>query len=158
MVNVGGSGMPYFRPVAVALALLSGLLTGCASADQAAQNSTKAARLFAVTVESADFFRYGPQAGRDPDLKLPKNTIVKLIRPSFGYSKIQVVTSGLRGYVASEEIGPASAALLAATRTPPATRRAREQFGFNSTDPRLISPPEHLPDPDLPPATSEQSQ
>lgn len=158
MVSVVGSGLPDVRLVAVALALLSGFLSGCASAGKSAQNSTHTARLFAVTVDSANFFRYGPQAGRDPDLKLPKDTIVRLIRPSFGYSKIQVVTSGMRGYIASEEIGPASSALLAAATTPPVTRRAHEQFGFNSNDPRLIPPPEHLPDPDLPPTPSESPQ
>ena len=122
------------------------------------QNRSKATRLFAITVDSAAFFRYGPQAGRDPDLKLPKDTVVKLIRPSFGYSKIQVVTSGVRGYVASEEIGPASPTLLAAVNTPPTARRASEQFHLNSNDPRLIPPPEELPAPDLPAPASGPSQ
>ena len=142
--------MPYYRRAAVALAFLSALFTGCRSADKPAQSTTKANRLFAVTVDSAAFFRHGPQQGRDPDLKLPKDTVVKLIRPSFGYSKIQVVASGLQGYVASEEIRPASPTLLAAATTPQTSGPAGEQFNLDSNDPRLVPPPEELPDPDLP--------
>jgi hypothetical protein len=140
--------MPYYRRATLVFALLFGLFAGCKSADRPAQNTKKAARLFAVSVDSAAFFRHGPQEGRDPDLKLPKDTIVKLIRPSFGYSKIQVVESGVQGYVASEEIKPAPATLLAAATTPPTSRHAFEQFHLNSNDPRLIPPPEELPDPD----------
>jgi hypothetical protein len=148
-------GMPYYRQAAVALGLLTALFTGCKSGDKPAQSTTKATRLFAVAVDSAAFFRHGPQAGRDPDLKLPKDTVVKLIRPSFGYSKIQVVTSGLQGYVASEEIRPASPTLLAAATTPQTSSPASEQFNLNSADPRLVPPPEALPDPDLPPPALE---
>ena len=147
--------MPHYRRVAVALALLSALFTGCQSAQKSAQGTTKASRLFAVTVDSAAFFRRGPQQGRDPDLKLPKDTVVKLIRPSFGYSKIQVVASGLQGYVASEEIRPASSTLLAAATIPHTRGPAGEQFNLNSSDPRLVPPPEGLPDPDLPAAAPE---
>ena len=138
-------------------AFLPALLTGCKSTDKPAQSTTKASRLFAVAVDSAAFFRHGPQQGRDPDLTLPKDTVVKLIRPSFGYSKIQVVSSGLQGYVASEEIRPASATLLAAATAPPldptaaqSNGSAAEQFNLNSNDPRLVPPPEQLPDADLP--------
>lgn len=140
----------------MALALFAALFSACQSSNKPAQNTTKATRLFAVTVESAAFFRRGPQQGREPDLKLPKDTVVKLIRPSFGYSKIQVVASGLQGYVASEEIGPASSTLLAAATLTPASSVAAqsgptgEQFNLNSNDPRLVPPPETLPDPDLP--------
>jgi hypothetical protein len=149
--------MPYYRRAVVALALLPALLTGCKSADKPAQSTTKATRLFAVTVDSAAFFRRGPQEGRDPDLKLPRDTVVKLIRPSFGYSKVQVVASGVQGYVASEEIRPASSTLLAAAAIPPPDSMAAqssgppaEQFNLDSSDPRLVPPPEALPDVDLP--------
>ncbi|MEY2488611.1 MAG: hypothetical protein QOC70_553 [Verrucomicrobiota bacterium] len=149
--------MPYYRRAVVALALLPFLFAGCKSADKPAQRTTSASRLFAVTVDSAAFFRHGPRQGREPDLKLPKDTVVKLIRPSFGYSKIQVVATGVQGYVASEEIRPASSTLLAAVTTPPADPMAvqtdpsaGQQFNLNSNDPRLVPPPEQLPDADLP--------
>jgi hypothetical protein len=154
--------MPYYRRAAIALVLLATLFTGCKSADKPAQSTTKATRLFAVMADSAAFFRHGPQQGREPDLKLPKDTVVKLIRPSFGYSKIQIVASGLQGYVASEEIRPASPALLAAATTSPIDSviadtpgPAGEHFNLNSTDPRLVPPPEELPDPDLPASAPE---
>jgi hypothetical protein len=137
------------------LALLPALLTGCKSADKPAQGTTKATRLFAVSVDSAAFFRRGPREGRGPDLTLPKDTVVKLIRPSFGYSKIEVVASGLQGYVAGDEIRPATSTLLAAATISPVepehiSGRGGEQFNLNSNDPRLVPPPEDLPDPDLP--------
>jgi hypothetical protein len=154
--------MPYYRRAAFACALVSVLFTGCKSSDKPAQSTTKATRLFAIKVDSADFFRRGPRQGREPDLKLPKDTVVKLIRPSFGYSKIEVVTSGQQGYVASEQIGPASSTLLAAATISPAesaaaqtTGPAGEQFNLNSNDPRLVPPPEQLPDVDLPPPAPE---
>ena len=149
------AGMPYYLRIALALALLPALFTGCRSADKPAQSTTKATRLFAITVDSAAFFRHGPRQGLEPDLKLPKDTVVKLIRPSFGYSKIQVVSSGVQGYVASEEIRPASSTLLAAAATPQASSPSLDQFNLNSTDPRLVPPPEQLPDPDLPPPALE---
>ena len=149
--------MPYYLRTALALAFLTALFAGCRSADKPAQRTTRATRLFAITVDSAAFFRHGPRPGLEPDLKLPRDTVVKLIRPSFGYSKIQVVSSGLQGYVASEEIRPASATLLAAATIPSADPMAprssdpgAEQFNLNSNDPRLVPPPEQLPDADLP--------
>ena len=152
------AGRPFCRQATIGFAFLFVLFSGCTTSPRTAQHSPTAARLFAVTADSAAFFRHGPQQGRDPDLKLPKNTIVKIIRPSFGYTKIQLVASGLQGYVASEEIGPAPVTLLAAAEPPPAIRRAQEQFHFNSTDPRLVPPPEHLPDPDLPPSPPDTPQ
>jgi hypothetical protein len=148
--------MPYYLRIALALAFLPALLTGCRSANKPAQSTTKATRLFAITVDSAAFFRHGPRQGLEPDQKLPRDTVVKLIRTSFGFSKIQIVSSGVQGYVASEEIRPASSTLLAAATTPPQpSGPAGEQFNLNSTDPRLVPPPEQLPDPDLPPPALE---
>ena len=122
------------------------------------------AKLYAITVDSAAFFRRGPQAGRDPDKTLAKETVVKLIRPSFGYSKIEVVETGEQGYVSSEEIRPATSALLASVSarkpdplaTPSTPQPADEQFRLNSDDPRLIPPPEALPPSDLPAAPPEE--
>src|ERR1700681_4838748 len=128
--------MPHCRRATLALALLFGLFAGCKSSDRPAQSTTKATRLFAVSIDSAAFFRHGPQQGRDPDLKLPRDTIVKLIRPSFGYCKIQLLDSGLQGYIASEEIRPASATLLAAATSPHTSGPEIERFNLNSADPR----------------------
>jgi len=150
-----------------AAALVIALLTGCSSANKPAVTTTSTAKrdskLYVVSVDSAGFFRHGPQAGRAPDKTLSKETVVKLIRPSFGYSKVQVVETGEQGYVSSEEIRPASSALLASVSAPktdplttPSTAPAVEQFNLNSTDPRLVPPPEDLPPTELPAPAPEQ--
>lgn len=117
--------------------------------------------MFVVSVESAAFFRHGPQAGREPDQKLSRETVVKLIRPSFGFSKVEIAATGEQGYVASEDIRPASSTLLASVAAPkvdplatpatePSAEPAAEQFNLNSNDPRLVPPPEDLPPSELP--------
>ena len=89
--------------------------------------------------------------------------MVKLIRPSFGYSKVEVVATGEQGYVSSEEIRPASPALLASVSAPKrdplatqSTQPAVEQFNLDSSDPRLVPPPEDLPPTELPLPAPEQ--
>jgi hypothetical protein len=159
-------GVSYSRSAALAVSLLATLGTGCKSADKAHATTARGGKLFAVTADSAAFFHHGPQQGCPPDRTLPKDTIVRLIRPSFGYSKIQLVASGEQGYVSSEEIKPASASLVASAPliaaapvspnsvAAPASGRFGETFDIDSSDPRLVPPPEQLPDPDLPaPAT-----
>jgi len=157
----------YSRLVLPGAALLVLSLTGCSTANKTAQytdktkkektTSTKTGQLFAVSADSAAFFQHGPQPGREPDKKLPRETLVRLIRPSFGFSKVLLVETGEQGYVASDEIKPASSATLIAATTPkpsdslaPESTPAAEQFNLNSNDPRLVPPPEELPNPDLP--------
>jgi hypothetical protein len=143
-----------------AAAVLALFFSACSSVTKTVQKVTQPpenAKVFAITTDSAAFFRHGPQPGREPDQKLSRDTLVKLIRPSFGYSKVQLVASGEQGYVASDEIKPATPMLIASAATartetasaaPPSP--AAEQFRLNSDDPRLVPPPEELPDPDLP--------
>ena len=150
----------YSRWAVAVAAVLALSFSACSSVTKTVQKVTQPpenAKLYAITADSAAFFRHGPQQGREPDQKLSRDTIVKLIRPSFGYSKVQLVASGEQGYVASDEIKPASPMLVASTATartesvhsaPPSP--AAEQFNLNSDDPRLVPPPEDLPDPDLP--------
>ena len=147
-------------------ALLALFFSGCGSVTKTVEKITKPpenGKLYAITSDSAAFFRHGPQQGREPDQKLSRDTLVKLIRPSFGYSKVQLVGSGEQGYVASDEIKPASPMLVASTATarnetahPAPPSPSAEQFRLNSDDPRLVPPPEDLPDPDLPAPTPEQ--
>jgi hypothetical protein len=153
-------GVNYSRLAVSGVALLL-LGSACSSSSKKTAQTTittaRDAKVFAVTAESAAFFRRGPQQGRQPDQMLPRETLVKLIRPSFGYSKVQLVASGEHGYVATDDIKPASSALLTSTTSSPTASLnptpslpGTEQFNLNSTDPRLIPPPEDLPDPDLP--------
>ena len=150
----------YSRLALAAAVVLALSFSACSSVTKTVQKVTKPpedGKVFAITADSAAFFRHGPQQGREPDQKLSRDTLVKLIRPSFGYSKVQLVASGEQGYVASDEIKPASPMLVASAATartesvhsaPPSP--AAEQFNLNSDDPRLVPPPEELPDPDLP--------
>jgi hypothetical protein len=142
------------------------IFAGCSGTTKTTQTATtpakREAKLFVVSVESTGFYRHGPQAGRDPDKKLSKETVVKLIRPSFGYSKIEIAATGEQGYVSSEEIRPASSKLIASVSAPkvdplatPSTSPAVEQFEMNSNDPRLVPPPEDLPPAELPVAPPE---
>jgi hypothetical protein len=151
-------GVIYSRRAALAAVLFALIGAGCTSTNKTSQSTRRDAKFFVVTSEAAPFFRHGPQPGRDPDLKLTKDTLVKVIRPSFGFSKVQLVASGEQGYVASEDIRPASSTLVAAaTPAPmdsvlsaPSNQPGGEQFNLNSDDPRLVPPPEDLPPSDLP--------
>jgi hypothetical protein len=156
----------YWRLLPAA-ALLAIFVSGCSSTKKPAVTTTSTAKrdgkLFVVSVESAPFFRHGPRTGVSPDKTLLRDAVVKLIRPSFGYSKVEVVATGEQGYVSSEEIRPASSALLASVSAAkpdplatPSTQPAAEQFNLDSGDPRLVPPPEDLPPAELPAPAPEQ--
>ena len=147
--------------------LLAVLFAGCSATTKTTQSSKpptkRDGKVFVVSVDSAAFFRHGPQAGRDPDKKLTRETVVTLIRPSFGYSKVEIAATGEQGYISSEEIRPASSNLIASVAAPkvdplatPSAQPAVEQFNLNSNDPRLVPPPEDLPPADLPAPAPEQ--
>jgi hypothetical protein len=160
----------YSRILPGAAALLALLLSGCSSASKPAVTTTTPAKkerqIYVVSTDTAAFFKRGPQSGREPDKTLPRETVVKLIRPSFGFAKVEIAETGEQGYVSSEEIRPASSALIAsaATRKPDplttpsaeSTPSSVEQFNLDSSDPRLIPPPEALPPAELPAPAPEQ--
>ena len=158
--------MNYSR-ILPALSLAALFFGACSNSTKTAQTPSPSAKrdatFFVVTVDSAAFFRRGPQAGRDPDKTLSKETVVKLIRPSFGYSKVEIAATGEQGYVSSEEIRPATSPLVASVSAPkpnplttPSTETSVEQFNLNSNDPRLVPPPEALPPAELPAPSPEQ--
>jgi hypothetical protein len=145
-----------------ALIGLVSLTSACSTQQNAVAIAGKSGKLFSVAADQTSFYRYGPQQGNGPDESLPKDTLMTLIRPSFGFCKVHLVSGNKEGYVASEDIKPASPTLIAALNTPvtgPSTTtsvgsvgaRERENFEIRSTEP---PPPETLPDPDLPPASS----
>lgn len=130
------------------------LAAGCASSTKLKTFSGGTDSWYAVAANQTPFYRYGPQQGNGPDMQLPHDSIMKVIRPSFGYVKVKL-QDGESGYVASEDIRPAAATLVAEKLAPPpeplpATVASQgeqgEQFGLNSDDPRLIAPPEPLPE------------
>lgn len=126
-------------------------LASCGSVQKIGSLEGTVGDWYAVTAPQTPFYRYGPQQGNGPDQQLPKDSIMKVIRPSFGYVKVQL-QDGEHGYVASEDIRPAPAPLVAEKLAPPPTpppliANHEEQFPVNSDDPRLIAPPEALPEP-----------
>ena len=130
------------------LLALSALQVSCSSPVKSQALSGTVGGWYAVSADATPFYHYGPQQGNGPDMQLPKDSIMKVIRPSFGYVKVQL-QDGQNGYVASEDIRPAGAALVAeklAPPPPPIIAGQEEQFRLDSNDPRLIAPPEPLPE------------
>jgi hypothetical protein len=60
-------------------------------------------RLFAVTPSFTPFYFRGPHLGNDPDKILPQDTLLTLVRPSFGFCKVRL-TTGEEGYVRNDDI------------------------------------------------------
>ncbi len=127
------------------------LLASCASRGRNPVVKENKGKIFAVTADQTTFYRFGPQQGNGPDQTLPKDTLMTLIRPSFGYCKVHLM-AGAEGFVASEDISPAPPTLLAALNPPDTSRPEAENFDMQSSEP---PPPETLPDPDLPPTSAE---
>lgn len=120
------------------------VVAGCSNPNPDHASAAAGGKFFAVTAESTAFYLYGPQQGNGPDKQLEKGTLVSLIRPSFGYCKIKLMT-GESGYVSNEDIRLAPPALVAAA-TAPAHSSSSARFRLDSPDPRLVPPPEPLPD------------
>jgi hypothetical protein len=139
--------------MALPLLILAACLGSCGSVQKITDLKGTTGTWYAVTTAQTPFYRYGPQQGSGPDQQLTKGAIMKVIRPSFGYVKVQL-QDGQNGYVASEDIRPAPATLVAEKLAPPLGEPGplianhEEQFQLNSNDPRLIAPPEPLPEPD----------
>ena len=143
-------------PRFVVLAFAGLLAVGCTSSLKTSVLSGTTGNWYSVAANQTPFYRYGPQQASGPDQQLPHDAIMKVIRPSFGYVKVQL-QDGENGYVASEDIAPAAAALVAEKLAPPppppiapepsyaGQQEPGEQFDLDSSDPRLIAPPEPLP-------------
>jgi len=122
----------------------AGLLWSCSTSDSVKPTTAaNVGKYYAVSAKETPFYQYGPLQASGPDQKLPEDTLLTLIRPSFGYSKVQLL-SGQQGYVASEDIHIASRALIAAATAPRSTETPTK-FHLDQSDPRLIAPPPPLP-------------
>ena len=124
------------------LTLLVGCVTSCSTSDLGAPTTSNSGKYYAVSAKRAEFYLYGPQQASGPDLKLPQDTLVMLIRPSFGYSKVKLM-NGQQGYVASQDIRAAPPEVVSASINPPINIEPSRSRKFHF-DPRLL-PPEPLP-------------
>ena len=137
--------------LSLGVTILLPLFCGCASSFK---TTGTVGDWYSVAANQTPFYRYGPQQGNGPDMQLARDSIMKVIRPSFGYVKVQL-QDGENGYVASEDIRPASAELVVEKLAPPppeplpyptTVAGQGEEFRLDSDDPRLIAPPEPLPE------------
>jgi hypothetical protein len=117
---------------------------GCVNSDPAPVSAAAGKKFFAVNVDAAAFYNYGPRPGSSPDRTLPKGTLVAMIRPSFGCCKVRL-TTGEEGYVASDDLHFASAALLAEASAPPEHAVTAAHFSRDPLD-SLFPAPEPAPD------------
>jgi hypothetical protein len=124
------------------LTLLVVCATSCSTSDLGAPTASNSGKYYAVSVKQAAFYLYGPQQANGPDQKLPLHTLVMLIRPSFGYSKVKLM-NGQQGYVASQDIRAAAPELVSAATNPAVSNETSRTRKFHF-DPRLL-PPEPLP-------------
>ena len=130
------------------LALLAVCGTSCSTSDLRAPTTANSGKYYAVSAKRAEFYLYGPQQASGPDLKLPQDTLVMLIRPSFGYSKVKLM-NGQQGYVASQDIRAAPPEVVSAVTSPPVSNETSRNPKFH-LDPRLLSPeplPNDAPEP-----------
>ena len=117
------------------------LAFGCASSGKTGAFSGKTGGWYSVVTPQTPFCHYGPQQGNEPNFQLTRDSIMKVIRPSFGYMKVQR-RDGESDYVANEDIRPAAATLVAEKLAPPVLASHSEEFQLDSNDPRPIAPTE----------------
>jgi hypothetical protein len=91
-----------------ALTLISGCARWFGKRSAAATNTA----LFAVTADTTAFYKFGPQQGHGPDRSLTRDTLVTVIRRSFGYSKVRL-EDGEQGFVANDDLTRAPERLIA---------------------------------------------
>ena len=140
------------------LILLALCGTSCSTPESAAPAAaSNSGQYYIVSAREAKFYRYGPQQANGPDEKLAQGTLMTLIRPAFGYRKVQLST-GLQGYVASQDIhaAPPEVVQAATNPNPPVTATSESnrqpRFRHNIVNPRFLPPPPALPE-DLPEPT-----
>lgn len=90
---------------------------GCKSNSAQAKTASPAAtdpeHFYSVATKSTGFFHYSPSQEVGPDKFLPHDTVVKVIRPSFVYSRVKLMNDQ-EGYVASKDLRLAPPELVAA--------------------------------------------
>ena len=126
--------------------------TSCSTPESAGPAAASTSgQYYVVSAKEAEFYRYGPQQANGPDEKLAQGTLVTVMRPAFGYSKIQL-SNGLQGYIASQDIhaAPPEVVQAATNPNPPMSGTSESsrqpRFRYNIVDPRFLPPPPALPE------------
>jgi hypothetical protein len=76
-------------------------------------SAVEAEHFYSVATKSTGFYHLSPSQEVGPDKFLPKDTVVKVIRPSFAYSWVKLMNDQ-EGYVASKDLRVAPPELVAA--------------------------------------------
>ncbi len=116
---------------------------GCAKISPNSSGAAITGNLYVVATKSTGFYHYNPHQEVGPDKFLPKDTVVTLIRPSFGFSSAKLM-NGEEGYVSSKDLRVAPAELVAAV-TAAAAPTARKPGPTVQIDPPRSTFPEPPP-------------
>lgn len=143
----------YTKPARqIALLALSivavALGSSCINSHSAGSRAT-GKKNFAVSVDAAPFYYHGPRQGIGPDKTLPKDTLVTMIRPSFGHCKVRL-TTGEEGYIANDDLHSVASAMIATASTSSpnnATAAHLSPDAANSQFPTSEAAPEFEPTP-----------
>jgi hypothetical protein len=105
---------------------------------------------YSVATNSTGFFSYDPHQEVGPDKMLRRDTVVVLLRPSFGYSVVRLMT-GEQGFVSSKDLRVAPAALIPkAAPTPRPSGPAIEVYSPKPTPAQSPPPPSEIEPAPLP--------
>jgi hypothetical protein len=84
---------------------------GCAQSNPTHTAAAKSENFYSVATKSTGFYSYDPHQEVGPDKILAHDTVVVLLRPSFGYSVVRLMT-GEQGYVSSKDLRVAPPTLI----------------------------------------------
>jgi len=141
---------PARQVALLALSLVAVALgSSCSNSDSAWSSAAADKKLFAVNVDAAPFYYHGPRQGAGPDKTLPKDTLVTMIRPSFGHCKVRL-TTGEEGYIANDDLHIIASSMIATASAPSANNVTAAHFSpdaANSQLPTSQAAPEFEPTP-----------
>ena len=104
------------RIATLSLGALTIVLAVCGCGHRSGAQGNRAAAkhdaIFAVKADKTAFYEFGPMQGRGPDRQLSRDTLVTVVRRSFGYSKVKL-EDGQVGFVANDDIDRAPERLIA---------------------------------------------
>jgi hypothetical protein len=112
-----------------------------AQAKSAGPATTDSEHFYSVAPKSTGFFHYSPSQEVGPDKLLPRDTVLRVTKPSFVYSRVKLMNDQ-EGYVASKDLRVAPPELVAA-----ATAAARKSE-------KPVQPEQANPTVQIPTATS----
>jgi hypothetical protein len=132
------------RQLLVLLCLpLLNLAGGCAGTHAPSANNDSPQQLYTVTATSTAFYTHSPRQG-GPDQRLPKDTLVRLIRYSPSFAKVALL-EGPTGFVLTDDIAPCQRSVSVGAVARPALAASRQAPAEVAEVPRRV-PEQPLPE------------